>query len=270
MRRMEQTSVMRVFRSMFALVTLVAGIAGIVMLVAPADTDDYFSWPIGPTPLAATVGSFYVASAIVFALTAARGGWFHARGLCVSVLGLTVPTIVSTIYDRDVFDFGRWQAVAWVVLFVVSPIAFSIVLIAQRRLPAPPSNALPRWGRALLSALAVGYAALGVAAWIDPVAVGDHWPFPMGALSGRFVGSWAAFLATLAAYSAIRNRRPEAFIPAVALTLWPIAALLAALRSFDDLVSSTRRGVYLAVLVVLAMASGSLIAAAQERNAHAP
>lgn len=261
---------MRVLRPMCVVVALVAGPAGVVMLVAPADTDSYFSWPIGPPPLAATVGSFYVASAILFAVAAARDDWFRIRGLCVGVLALTLPTILSTVYDRDVFDFGRWQAVAWVLLFVMSPIAFSTVLFAQRRLLAPGPSALPASARSLSSVLAVGYAALAVACWIDPEGLGSHGPFAMVSLSGRFVGSWAGFLATLAAYSVVRNRRSEAFVPALGLTIWPIAALVAALRSFDDLVSGARKSIYFAVLVGLAVASASLIAATREHPPSRP
>jgi hypothetical protein len=249
---------------MLIVVTVVAGIVGVVMLIAPSDTDDYFSWPIGPPPLAATVGAFYVASAILFALAAVSNDWFRVRGLCFGVLGLTLPTLVSTIYDRDVFDFADWQAWAWAFLFVGSPIAFTTVLIAQRKMVAPRSSPLPPSARLLFAILAIAYGILAVAALADPVRVGDSGPFPMAALSGRYIGCWAGFLAVLAAYSAIRNRRPEAFIPAVALTLWPLAALLAGLRSLDDLVSGAGRGAYLAVLVILFLASTSLVAATRE------
>jgi hypothetical protein len=47
------TAVSRVFRSACFVVAVVAGLAGAVMVVAPADTGSYFSWPIGPPPVAA-------------------------------------------------------------------------------------------------------------------------------------------------------------------------------------------------------------------------
>ncbi len=252
---------MSVLRSLFLVVTLVAGVAGIVMLALPADTDDYFSWAIGPPPLTATVGAFYVASALLFGLAAAEVEWFRVRPLCFGVLALTLPTIAFTIHHEEVFDFGRWQAVAWVILFVASPLAFGTILVLQRGLAAPASPALSVPARAIVSGLGIAYAALALAIWIDPDAVGERGPFALVGLSGRYGGCWLALLATLAAYPAIRNRSDEAFLPAVALTLWPIAAFLASFRSWDELETGAPRTIYLVVLVVLAVAGGAVMGA---------
>jgi hypothetical protein len=71
---------MRVLRTLFLIVAVVAGIAGIAMVVSPGSTDRYFSWPIGPEPVASTVGAFYIASAIVFGLAAIRDDWPGSPG----------------------------------------------------------------------------------------------------------------------------------------------------------------------------------------------
>ena len=185
------------------------------------------------------------------------------RGLCFGVLALTLPTLVFTMNHEDLFDFGRWQAVVWVALFVASPLTFGTILVLERGSVAPTSRALSTWVIAVLSILAIAYGAIAVAIWLDPESVGDLGPFRLVALSGRFIGCWAAFLATLAAYATIRNRASELLLPVVALTLWPVAGLLAAIRSLDDLVSG-RRGVYFTVLVVVAVGAGSLLPAARE------
>ncbi len=101
-----------VFRVACSVVTIAAGVAGSVMLVAPGNTDSYFSWPIGPPPLAATVGAFYLASAGLFAFLGLRGEWPAAQGVCVAVLAFTVPTVAATVRHDDLFDWGRWQALA--------------------------------------------------------------------------------------------------------------------------------------------------------------
>src|SRR5215217_7608347 len=98
-------------RTLCALVALAAGIVGVLMLIVPDSTDRYFSWALGPAPLAAVVGACYVASAAVFGGAAIRAGWPGLRPLCVAVFGLTVPTLVATVHHRHVFDFSRWQAV---------------------------------------------------------------------------------------------------------------------------------------------------------------
>ena len=176
--------ILPVFRVACSVVTIAAGVAGSVMLVAPWDTGSYFSWPIGPPPLAATVGAFYLASAGLFTVLGLRSDWSAAQGVCVAVLAFTVPTVVATAHHDDLFDWERWQALAWGAVFVATPIIFSALLFIQR------------------------------------------------------------------------NRAREATVPLVALMLWPAAALVGALRSFDDLQPSTRRLAYLFVLAGLATLGG--------------
>lgn len=266
MRRMGQGESLRatlVARYVFATVALVAGVVGVIMLIAPDSTDTYFSWPIGPPALAATVGGCYVGSAVAFALGAMSPDWYRIRALCFGGLGLTVPTLVATIYDRDVFDFSRFLALTWLVLFIVSPFVFAGILIVQRHAVAPASSELAPTARVTFSLLAVGYTFLAVYALIDPVRLGEHGPFPMAALSGRYLGSWCAFLLGLAGYASLRNQRGEAFIPAVGLTVVPLGALVGALRTHGDLVSGATRSAYLAVLVVLFLVGAGLVSASR-------
>jgi hypothetical protein len=262
---------LRVLRILFLIVGVVAGVAGIVMLVAPGETDRYFSWPIGPPPLAATVGGFYVASAIVFTQAAFRDDWPAARGLCVGVVALTVPTVVFTIRHYDVFDFGRWQAIAWMVLFVAAPIAYGTILFVQRGQVTAAGDVLAPWARAVVAVLALAYAVLALVLWVDPTGTADRAPYVLPAMSGRFLGCWAAFLAALAVFVVVRNRWHEARTPLLALTLWPVGGLVGALRSFDGLTPSGRRAAYLVGLAVGAAAGALVLAAGRARvSASAP
>jgi hypothetical protein len=70
------------------------------------------------------------------------------------------------------------------------------------------------------------------------------------------MGSWCAFLAVLATFAVWRNRAREAVVPLVALVLWPLAAVAGAIRSFDGLQPSSRRSIYLFVLVGMATLGG--------------
>jgi len=255
----EGVPIMRVVRSVFGLVAVVAGVFGAIMLIAPDDTDTYFSWPIGPAPVAATVGGCYVASAIVFAIAAYCEEWAQVRALCFAALGLTVPTLLATLYDSDVFDFGRLLAIVWIVLFTVSPIVFIGLLWVQRHEASPDSPPLSTPARVLFGLLGIGFTWLAVAAWIDPGSLGDHAPFAMVKLSGRFLGSWCAFLAVLAVYSAVRNRRLEAFVPSIGLTVLPLMALVGALRTWDDMAGGGGRVGYVFALVLLTVVGAGLV-----------
>jgi hypothetical protein len=257
---------MRVLRALFLIVAVVAGIAGVIMLIVPASTDRYFSWPIGPSVVAATVGAFYVASALVFGLAAFREDWPGSRGLCLGVLALTIPTLVSTVKHHDVFDFGRWQAVLWVSLFVASPLAYGTILFLQRGRVTGAGDRLRMWARVVLSVFAVGYAALALVLLFAQDASSRRAPFALVALSGRFLGCWAAFLAVLAAFAVIRDRWNEARIPLLALAAWPAAALLAALTRYGDLDPDRRVAYVVVVVTVLAISAAMLVAGRDARR----
>jgi hypothetical protein len=250
-------------RLLFALVAFAAAIAGLAMLIAPDDTDRYFSWPIGPPPLAALVGAFYLASAIVFGLAAAREDWPGSRGLCFGVLALTVPTLVATARHHDLFDFDRGLAILWVVLFIASPLLFGTILYLQRGRVTGTGPLLPKWVVAVAAIESVAYAALALGLWFAPSSLQDHSPFLLPGLSGRFVGCWAAFLAVLAAFVAVRKRWNETRTPRLALTLWPAGALVAGLRSWDDLGPPGRRAAYVAVAAGLTVVGVAMLAASR-------
>jgi hypothetical protein len=207
------------------IVATAAGIVGAAMLIAPASTGTYFAWPLGPRGLAALVGGFYVVSAPVFAY-AGRLSPSEVRGLAAAVLAFTLPTLAATYLHRDVFDFGRPAALAWVVLFVASPVTFSLLLWAGRHAQPPPDDArLNDVSRVALAALAGAFAVLAVWFWVTtdgPV------PFQVAALGARFLAAWLAFFAVLAAWPAVRPTRTEARVPLLALVAYGVGGLLAA------------------------------------------
>lgn len=196
------------FRASAVVVGLVAGVAGAVMVIAPdpESTIRYFSWGIRPAPVTALVGAFYLASAVVFLLVAARNRWSEARPLCYGVLGLTLPTLYATALDTGLFDFSRIQAIAWPILFVASPIVFGTILYRQRGKLGDGGAPLTPVARVLFGLLGAGYAVLAVALLVDPGLLNPGVPFEPARLSGRYVGAWAAFLAVLAIFAAVRNR----------------------------------------------------------------
>lgn len=102
-------------------VATAATIVGAIMLMAHTKT--YFAWPLGPPGLAALIGGFYVVSAPVFFYAGTRPA-VEVRSLAAAVLAFTIPTVVATFLHRDIFDFSRLVAMAWVVLFIASPITF--------------------------------------------------------------------------------------------------------------------------------------------------
>jgi hypothetical protein len=228
------------------IVATAAGIVGAIMLIAPSSTGRSFAWPLGPRGLAALVGGFYVVSAPVFGYAGRRSA-VEVRGLAAAVLAFTVPTLVATYLHREIFDFGRLFAKAWVVLFIASPITFALLLWTGRHAQPPPGD--PRLhpaARAVLGALGAVFAGLAVWVWVStrgPV------PFDMAPLGARFLAAWLAFLAVLAAWAAVRPTRSEVRVPLLALAGYGIGGLLAAAVHPRDLGAGAVG--YLAGLVIV-------------------
>ena len=248
-------------RVLLAGVAFAAAIVGVAMLVAPGSTGRYFSWQLAPAPLAALVGACYLASATVFGWAAFRERWAGQRGLVVAVLGLAGPTLVATARHHDVFDFGRWQAVAWVLLFAASVTSFGTLAIVRRRQPAAGSLVLRPAGRAALAALAGIYAGAAATLWADPYWVSEHGPIAAGPLGLRFMGSWAAFLAIGAAYAATHRSWEEARMNVLALAVFPLAALGATVAHVDELRAGRPTVLWVMALVALT-AIGAAVAMA--------
>jgi hypothetical protein len=243
----------------FGIVAAVAGLVGVVMLVAPGDTEDYFAWGLGPEPLAALVGGFYVASTVVFAL-AIRRPWREVRGLVAAVLGLTIPTLTATLVHSEVFDFSRPVAVIWLLLFIGSPLTYGTILVLRRSEDAGGPRVEPTVLGALFAALAAALAGFAFLCWFARVSASDLVPFALSPMGGAFLGAWALFLAVLAAW-AWRGRPDEGRIPLIGLVAYPAGALVAAVRTWGDLEGAREAW----VLVLFAIAVLAFVALSRSR-----
>lgn len=259
--------VLKTFRTACVVVAVVAGLVGAVMVVAPGSTDRYFSWPIGPPPLAGLVGAFYLASALIFTMVSRRGDWTACRVVCFGILAFTLPTVVATMKHRELFDWSRWQAVVWVALFVGSPVAFSSILYVLRGRAPSASSPLPLSTRTILGILGPIYALLAAGLLLVPGRLEGASPYALPGLSGRFLGSWSAFLAVVALFLLVRNDHDESRVGLAALFLWPLAAVAATVRSFNDLQPASHRLSYLVAWLGLASLGGGAFAAYAVRAA---
>jgi hypothetical protein len=251
---LERAPALTVARAGFGAVVVAAGVSGLALVIMPESTGQYFSWGLGPPPLASLVGGLYLASAVTFAV-ALRLPWRCARSLVAASVALTVPTLVATFLHLEVFDFNRWQAWAWVGLFLAAPPFWAAMLVINRSAASRsgPSDV----GRPAAIALLVLAAVLVVAAvvvWTDPSTGGRMLPFELSPLGGRFIAAWLAFLAVLAGWAALRTA--EARLPFVALAAYPAGALVAGLRSLADLSPPGARWAYVSVLGLAAAGFG--------------
>jgi hypothetical protein len=213
-------------RAAFLMLVVAAGMVGVALLAVPEATGTFFAWGLEPAGLAAFAGGVYVGSAAVYA-AGLRASRHEAQPLVAAASVLSLSVLAATLAHLDVFDFSRLQAWAWLGLFAAFGITTTVLAFTGpwRREAGP---ALAWWARGVLGGAAAGLAVAAVALWIDPAGVS------LPPLGGRFAGSWAAMLAVLAAWPAVRGRAAESRLPALALVALPAGAVVAALRTGAD------------------------------------
>ena len=244
-------------RLLLAGVAFAAGLTGLFLLVWPGSTGRYFSWVLDPPLLASLIGGSYVASLFVFG-AALRRPWSEVRGLVAGTLALTIPMLSVTFFHLEVFDFGRWQAWAWVLLFVASPLSFGTILWLRRGSPFADDGPLPPAYRIISGLLAAVFSVVAIGLWWDPVETARVLPFELPSFGGRVLGCWSSFLAFLGGWAAIRARAKEVQVPLLGIAWFMAGAIGGALRNFGDLGPTGRRAAYLLVLgtlLILSLAS---------------
>jgi hypothetical protein len=255
-------------RSAFLLLVLAAGLIGIGLLAAPGATGEFFAWQLKPEPLAAFAGGVYVGSATAYAM-ALPGSARQVRGFVLGAVVLSVSVFIITLTHTDQFDFDRLQAIMWVVLFAAfSLVTIGLFLFEREEEGARPAR-LPGWARAVLGAVAIAGGALALALWIDPTGLAGPSPFDLPPLGGRFAGSWVALLAVICGWAAVRDRVDEARLSAFALVALPAGALVAALRTIDQLDPAGAAAAYITALTLLVLAGTAIIVASNGRG-HSP
>jgi hypothetical protein len=154
----------------------------------------------------------------------------------VGVLALTTPTFVLTVIHDEVFDFGRWQAVVWLLLFAGAPVSAVAILTTVRREPADGPS-LTGWSRAVLAVMTLALVALAIAIWVDAWRDDvNRWsPVDLIGLTGTYLGAWCAFAAALTGWAAAWGRWDDARLPIVAVGAVAGGLTIAFLRTLGDL-----------------------------------
>ncbi len=226
------------------------------LLAFPGSTPRYFSWPLAPTPAAALVGGFYVASIFTFGAALTRD-WAQTRALAVASLGLTIPTFIATLVHHAVFDLSRPQAIAWLIIFGTAPVVFVVMLAGIPSAKTDPARTLPGWARTVAAMLGVGFALGAAALWIDPSGSVAWLSFGPPPMTGRFLGAWAAFLCLLSSWIVLRPAA-ETRIAAVGLTAFGGGAAAAGLRTLGQLDQGPRRVVFILMAVAVMLVGAAL------------
>jgi hypothetical protein len=236
--------------------------AGLVLLIAPADSARLFAWDIQPPVTAAFMGAFYMTAIPMLFVFARRGTpWRHVRPVLPTLFILSATMLIATALHLDRFLWSNAVAWAWAGLYLLYPPLTALLYIQHARgASGPESVVVPvmRGVRPLAFATALAFAGLGLALLVAPARTASFWPWMLTPLTGRVVGGWLLFLsAALAAmgrerdWTSIRLLFPEAALVMLLLLIgvvrfrdsfrWgePVSWIYVAVMSMGLLVSTT-------------------------------
>ena len=213
--------------TLFGIVAIAAAVSGVALVGFPAYTDVFFSWGLAPATVAALVGGCYLVAALTYGVGLRMPAAYI--GLLIGILTLSVPVFVVTLRHLEAFDFARWQAWAWVVLFAAFPVAAAIGLVpALRSRPAAGEPRLSTWRRILAAGVAAGLLGVAAGLWFG----GSSWlPVAAGAFGAELLGCWAFFAASLAVWVVLRSA-VETVPQRLALPAFGAAGLLGLARTW--------------------------------------
>lgn len=206
-------------------------------------TDRWFAWTIRPPLTAAFLGAGYGAGFLLMVLALRTRAWAHARVPVITVLVFTALTLTATLLHRDRFHFSaggdvaRFAAWFWLGVYLVIPVALTLLAVRQQRMPGDDPERLqplPRWLGAVLTAQGAIMLVVGTALYVAPGTARTLWPWPLSPLTARVVAAWLiafGFASVLALWERDLERLE---IAAVAYTLFGVLQLIALARYSDQ------------------------------------
>jgi len=189
-------------------------VAGASLYLLTERTDRYFAWTIKVPMSAAFLGAFYFTACVMACASARQREWSRAR---VGVPGVTAflwLTLIATLLHLSLFHLhagsgtARGAAWAWLAIYVLDPIALSILWFLQVRVPGrdrPSERPLPAWYRVTLVLESFLLVLVGITLFVAPSAAPHVWPWPLTPLTSRMSAAWLLGLGITAGTAAGEN-----------------------------------------------------------------
>jgi hypothetical protein len=192
--RSSQTPIAWPLRAWMGVEVLFGLLAIITIFVFPGSTATHFAWPIKPDVMAATLGAFYAASAIIFILPLFARTWQQVRAMIIPTAIFSTAMLLATFMHWDKFSLGTRPFYIWFASYLLPPPIFLLLYWWHQRRSAPVgagiTQPLPRWARSFLGvngALITGAALL---LFISPGALQQIEPWKFTPLTARTLAGW--------------------------------------------------------------------------------
>jgi hypothetical protein len=176
-------------------VEIVFGLAAIVTIfLNPADTATNFAWPIKPDVMAATLGAFYAASAIIFILPLFAHTWQQVRSMIIPTALFSTAMLLATFIHWDKFSVGTRPFYVWFASYLLPPPIFAALYWWHQRRSAPVgagvARPLPGWVRTFLRVNGLTVAGMAILMFAMPELLQQISPWKFTPLTVRTLCGW--------------------------------------------------------------------------------
>ena len=247
--------VARGMRAFLYLATVLTFAAGLQATVLAEHSATFFAWDIQPPMGAVFIGASFWSACVLLAWSARQRDWARARITVPSVAVVSLLLLAATLAHLD--QFGSLLGIAWIEVYALTPplaIAFTVIQLAAPGRDPERLERLPAGLRGVLGLQTLIMAAAGLALWIPPNDTA-WWPWLVGPMTAKALGTWLLGIATVGSYLVLRDDRDD--LPGAMLSYVALGALLllGALRFSGGFTGPGPTAVYL-VLAASALAVG--------------
>jgi hypothetical protein len=270
-------------RALLAVAGILVLLAGVQLFIFPEQTERYFAWTIGSPMTAVFLGASYWSAIPLEWLAAGQRRWRNARIAIPAVWVFTTLTLIVTLIHIDAFHLGsefepatRAVTWGWIAIYTVVPI-FTMVAIGNRfrelinrgSREGGSDGRTPRLSRLLRNLLVVQatvLTAVGAVLLFSPTGLGEWWPWPLTALTGRAIGAWLVGLGIGTVHARLLNHPIEVAPLAVSGVFFAVLQGVGLVRYGDELDGVDLAGVAY-VLAIVAVGMISVLGLIERRRA---
>lgn len=171
------------------------GVAAIATIfLKPQNTATNFAWPIQPAVMAAVLGAFYLASAIIMVLPLFAHYWQNVRVIIIPIAAFAAAMLLATLLHWDKFSLGTRPFYVWFASYLLPPPAFGFLYFWHQRRAAPVGQfveqPLPRSVLQGLRFNGLAIAALAALFYVAPLLLQAIAPWQMTPLTVRTLCGW--------------------------------------------------------------------------------
>jgi hypothetical protein len=141
-------------------------------------------WPLTPYD-ARFLGAVFLAALAALGTLLVYPRWAPARLLLPMSFVFTALVLLVSLIDRQRFQFERWPAYAWYVVYLALAVLAVYCLYRYGHLPSPVTYPTPPAWRRVLMVHAVAAGLYGLALFALPRWLTSFWPWEVDAFHGR-------------------------------------------------------------------------------------